>query len=104
MKSDLDKATVLKDKAAADFKANNLQQAIEKYYEIINIIRINASLKDSNEGKLLESQARLNIALCSFNLKDYDVAIDQCERVIDKDSSNGKAYFRLALSVYNKYN
>jgi tetratricopeptide (TPR) repeat protein len=64
---------------------------------------MNEKLKESSEGRVLESQARLNIALCKFNQKDYEIAIDQCERVLDKDPKNAKACFRMAQSVFNKY-
>lgn len=63
---------------------------------MINIIRFNQKLKESKEGALLETQSRLNIALCKFSTKDYDTAIDQCERVLDKEPKNLKACFRLA--------
>ena len=32
------------------------------------------------------------------------MAIDQCERVIDKEPQNAKACFRLAQAIYQKYN
>lgn len=100
MKPDFEKAQQIKAEAAKEFKAQNYDLASEKYYEILNILRLNNTLKDSKDGQLLESQSRLNIALCKFNTKDYEIAIDQCERVLDKDPKNGKAAFRLAQSVY----
>ncbi len=36
----------MKDKAAEDFKAKNLDGACEKYYQVINIIRGNDQLKE----------------------------------------------------------
>jgi hypothetical protein len=75
-KSDLDQAREVKDKAAADFKAKNYSAATEKYFNILNIIRQNDELKKSPAGQELETQARLNIALCKMNEKEYDVAID----------------------------
>ena len=46
------------------------------------------------------TQARLNIALCKLNQKAYDVAIDQCERVLETEPRNWKACFRLASAMY----
>lgn len=86
----------MKSEAAKFFKDQKYSEASEKYYEILNIIRTNSSLKESKEGQLLESQSRVNISLCKYNLKDYEAAIDQCERVLDKDPKNAKACFRLA--------
>jgi tetratricopeptide (TPR) repeat protein len=101
-KSDHEKAKDLKDKAASDFKAQRYEDACEKYYRVLNIIRQNNQLKQSGAGKELDTQTRLNIALCKLNTKDYDVAIDQCEMVLDKDPNNWKAAFRLATAVYQK--
>ena len=75
-KSDLDQARGVKDQAASDFKAKNYSAASDKYFKILNIIRQNDELKTSPAGQELETQARLNIALCKINDKEYDVAID----------------------------
>lgn len=104
IKQDYDQAILTKDAAAISFKEKNYSVASDKYFEILNIIRANTQLKDSKEGRTLESQARLNIALCKFNQKEYDNAVDQCERVLDKDPKNAKACFRLSQSVFQKYN
>ena len=96
IKTDLDKCQEIKTDAAKEFKQGNHDKATEKYYQILNVLRENSSLKQHDQGKLMESTTRLNIALCKFNMKDYDTAIDQCERVLDADSKNAKACFRLA--------
>lgn len=92
----------MKDQAASDFKAKNYGGATDKYYQVLNIVRSSEGLKTSAAGVELETQSRLNIALCKLNQKEYDVAIDQCERVLDKDSNNWKACFRLATAMYEK--
>ena len=68
----------------------------------MNIIRSNENLKKSAAGKELETQTRLNIALCKLNQKQYDQAIDQCERVLDNEPGNWKACFRIATAMYQK--
>jgi len=103
-KSDLDQAREVKDQAAADFKAKNYSAATEKYFNILNIIRQNDELKTSPAGQELETQARLNIALCKINEKEYDIAIDQCERVLDRHPNNHKSCFRLATAMYESSN
>lgn len=65
-------------------------------------MRENEAVKKSAAGKELDSQARLNIALCKLTTKDYDTAIDQCERVLDNEPSNWKAAFRMASAMYQK--
>lgn len=97
---ELTEAKAIKDKAAADFKAQNYEAASEKYYQVLNTVRMNTDLKASRSGKELETQARLNIALCKLNQKVYDVAIDQCERVLESEPRNSKACFRLASAMY----
>ena len=75
-KSDLDQAKEIKEQAATDFKGKNFSGAAEKYFRILNLIRQNDELKKSEAGAELETQARLNVALCKINEKDYEVAID----------------------------
>ena len=99
-KTDFELAKETKDLAAKDYSAKNYDKACEKYFQIINIVRTNDSLKASASGKELNSQARLNIALCKLTTKEYDVAIDQCERVLDVEPANWKAAFRLATAMY----
>lgn len=102
LKSDYDQAKEQKDLAAGEFKKKNYDGATEKYYNVLNIVRSNGALKTSAAGIEIETQARLNIALCKLNQKEFDVAIDQCERVLEKDSNNSKASFRLASALYEK--
>ena len=101
-KTEIDQAKEVKDLAAKDYKAGNYEKACEKYFQIINIVRENEAVKKSAQGKELDSQARLNIALCKLTTKDYDTAIDQCERVLDNEPSNWKAAFRMANAMYQK--
>lgn len=55
MKPDFEKAQAIKSEAAKDFKSEKFDSASEKYYEILNIIRLNNTLKESKDGQLLES-------------------------------------------------
>ena len=38
--------------------------------------------------------------MCKITLKDYDAVIDQCERVLEYDSANVKASFRMSQAIY----
>lgn len=91
-----------KDLAAEEFKKKNYDAAVEKYYKLLSIVRANDGLRASPAGMEIETQGRLNIALCKLNTKDYDVAIDQCERVLDREPKNSKALFRLATALYER--
>jgi hypothetical protein len=82
--------------------------ASTKYYEVLSIIREKDALKDCKSGQEIEMQARLNIALCKLQIKDWDVVIDQCERVLENSSkpvwNTGlwKAHYRMAQAIYNQ--
>lgn len=58
-----DKVNEMKNKANDLFKENSLDKASERYYEAINTIRTTECLKNSNQGKQLEINCRLNLAL-----------------------------------------
>ena len=40
--------------------------------------------------------------MCKLTTKDYDEAVDQCERVLESDGNNWKAAFRLATALHSK--
>ena len=69
--------TEVKDKANKLFKANELDKACEKYFEAINNIRATECLKESPQGRRLEINCRINLALCKIKQEKYDEAIDQ---------------------------
>jgi tetratricopeptide (TPR) repeat protein len=92
---------LLKENAAKDFKAKDYNSACDKYYKVISVVRSNEKLKSTSQGKDICTTSRLNIALCKFTTKQYDEAIDQCERVLDTEPKNWKASFRLARSNEN---
>ena len=107
-KDNYDQAKKIKDEAAKEYKAKNFEQASTKYFEILSIIREKDDLKNSNSGQELEMQGRLNIALCKLQIKEWDVVINQCERVLENQHkaiwSSGlwKAHYRLAQALYQK--
>lgn len=51
-------------------------------------------------GKDTEIACRGNLAQCKINLKDYDSVIDQCERILEYDSNNVKANFRMSQAAF----
>lgn len=109
-KDNYEQAKKIKDEAAKEYKGKNFDTASTKYYEILSIVREKDALKDSKAGQELEMQARLNIALCKLQIEDWDVVIDQCERVLENQHkpvwSSGlwKAHYRMAQALYNKSN
>lgn len=43
---------------------------------------------------------RSNLALCKLNLKEYNDVMEQCEKVLEYDSKNAKASFRMAQAIW----
>jgi len=72
----------MKAEGNADYKASRWQQAIDKYTDALEVDPTN---KGTN-SKLLQ-----NRALCRVQLKDYQGAIEDCERAIVLDPSYTKA-------------
>ncbi|POS84306.1 hypothetical protein EPUL_005218 [Erysiphe pulchra] len=72
----------MKSEGNVEYKAGNFKEAIEKYSEALEI---DPSNKSTN-SKLL-----LNRALCHLRLKNFKVAIADCERAIVLDPSYTKA-------------
>mmetsp|Transcript_73246 Transcript_73246/g.101621 ORF Transcript_73246/g.101621 Transcript_73246/m.101621 type:complete len:91 (+) Transcript_73246:509-781(+) len=66
----------------------------------INAVRLNQDLKGVKQARDLEIACRGNMALCKINLKQFDQAVDQCEKVLEYDPKNVKATFRMAQSIY----
>jgi hypothetical protein len=71
-----------------------------KYFASINAIRLNEKLKQLPEAKEIEIACRSNLALCKLNLKEYDHVIEQCEKVLDSEPTNGKCAFRMAQAIW----
>ncbi|CZT52538.1 related to tetratricopeptide repeat protein 2 [Rhynchosporium secalis] len=72
----------MKSDGNADYKAGRWQSAIDKYSDALEVDPLN---KGTN-SKLLQ-----NRALCKNKLKDYNGAIEDCERAIQLDPSYTKA-------------
>ena len=99
-RQDLDQAEALKQEANNLYKLQNYEEACTKYFSAINQIRLNTDLAKTKVGKEAEMACRSNLAQCKLNLKDYDHVIDQCERVIDYDTNNIKANFRMSQAAF----
>ena len=101
---DIQQANVLKEEANNLYKQQKFDKACDKYYEAINEIRFNESLKNNAEARQVEIACRLNVALCKQQEKQYNVVIDQCEQVLDYEPKNWKACFRMSNAMYLQSN
>lgn len=88
-----------KNKANDLFKNGEYKKASDKYYEVINTIRTTEFLKKSSQGAELETVSRLNLALCKIKQEEYDVAVDQWERILLTDGNNVKALYRISVAL-----
>ena len=82
------------------FKEKKYDEACQKYFAAINQVRLNPELAKTKTGKDTEMACRSNLAMCKINIKDYDGVIDQCERVLEYDSTNVKASFRMSKAAF----
>jgi len=64
------------------------------------VISASASLAKTPQAKDAEVACRGNLALCQLNLKMYEQAIEQCERILLHDSNNVKANFRMSQATF----
>lgn len=76
MNKDYIEASKIKDEGAKLYSAKQYEKACDKYYEAINIIRFNDTLKSNSEAKQIEIACRLNVALCKQLLGELNVVID----------------------------
>ena len=97
---EIQQANTLKEEANNLYKQQKFDKACDKYYEAINEIRFNESLKNNSEARQVEIACRLNVALCKQQLNEYNVVIDQCEQVLDYEPKNWKACFRMSNAMF----
>ena len=82
------------------FKAQNYDDACKKYQSAISVLRCNLDLHGVKEAKDAEVALRSNLSLCKLNLKLYDDVVEQCEKILESDSKNAKASYRMAQAVF----
>ena len=99
----------MKQKAVGCFREKDYNQAVDLYFKILSNVRDCEEFKSNKKiEEEYEMTARLNIALCKMQLKEYDMVVDQCEMVIDNEdkshweSGQWKANYRTAQAMYMK--
>lgn len=51
--------------------------------------------------KQLRYSSYSNMALCYLKTEEYDLVIENCNKVLSLDSTNSKCYYRRGLAYYN---
>jgi len=96
----------IKNKGNDFFKEKKFSEANEKYYEVLNEIEyLNKEdlTKYKSEINNLELTTRLNLANTRLKLGDYNLAANECLKVL-KSGDNFKAHYRAGLAYYNLKN
>ena len=104
--SEMDKLQKIKESGNQLFKQNNYTSAKEKYYELLSSINtVYEETKKPEEIKFLDDlkvTCRLNIANCYLKLKEYDLVINECVKILRLDQENFKANYRMGVAYYSK--
>jgi len=98
----------LKNEGNAFFKSSKYQEACEKYYEVLNELDYLAREQDLNDNlkdiESLENTCRLNVATCKLKTNDNDLAINECLKILKRNSTNIKAHYKAGCGYINKKN
>jgi peptidyl-prolyl isomerase D len=78
------------------FKQQNYSEAIAKYTKAVDYL----PSTDSEEKTQLELSLHLNLAACYLKEKQYEEAVESCNKVLKQSPKNTKALYRLGQAQY----
>lgn len=103
----LEQAIMFKEKGTTFFKQEKYDLASNKYSKIIEFLEHEISLKGEKEQErsALLQAGRLNLAMCMIKLNLWIEARNLCDKVLDENPNNAKAFFRRgeALMALNEH-
>ncbi|XP_066330013.1 peptidyl-prolyl cis-trans isomerase FKBP62-like [Miscanthus floridulus] len=87
------------------FKIGKFQRAANKYNKALNYVNEDGHFEDEPEKliKTLRVSCWLNHAACCLKLKDFTQAISLCSKVLEIESCNVKALYRIAQAYGELY-
>lgn len=96
LKDKLDLAPGVKYKGNQYFKGGHYYQAVVQYQRIISWLEMECGSGIEQHRRIKEFlvMAHLNLAMCFLKLKEFSQAIDNCNKVIEIDETNEKAWYR----------
>jgi len=103
----LKKLEALKNEGNSFFKNSKYQEACEKYYEVLNeldYLSREKNIYNLKDIEALENTCRLNIATCKLKTNDYDLAINECLKILRRNNNNIKAHYKAGCGYINKKN
>jgi FK506-binding protein 4/5 len=105
----LEQAKIFKEKGTKFFREEKYELAEKKYAKIVEFLEHEISLKDAaeDERKSLLEAGRMNLAMCHLKKLKFFEARDVCDKVIEINPDNAKAFFRrgeayISLKDYEK--
>uniref|UniRef100_A0A8C4XWV4 peptidylprolyl isomerase n=1 Tax=Gopherus evgoodei TaxID=1825980 RepID=A0A8C4XWV4_9SAUR len=92
----LEQSSIVKERGTQYFKEGKYKQAILQYKKIVSWLEHETgfSEEDDAKAKSLRLAALLNLAMCHLKLKEYSLALENCSKALELDSSNEKGLFR----------
>ncbi|CAL9704806.1 unnamed protein product [Knipowitschia caucasica] len=104
----LDLAPGVKHKGNQYFKAGHFYQAVVQYQRIISWLEMECGSGIEQHKRIKEFlvMAHLNLAMCFLKVKDFSQVIENCNKVIELDETNEKAWYRRgeARLLRNEFN
>ncbi|XP_068168778.1 peptidyl-prolyl cis-trans isomerase FKBP4 [Antennarius striatus] len=92
----LDQSSIVKEKGTQYFKEGKYKQASVQYKRIVSWLEHESGLseEDDKKAKGLRLAAHLNLAMCFLKLQEPNQALENCDKALELDESNEKAFFR----------
>ncbi|CAK6951128.1 peptidyl-prolyl cis-trans isomerase FKBP4 [Scomber scombrus] len=92
----LEQSIIVKDKGTQYFKEGKYKQASVQYKRIVSWLEHESGLSEEDEkkAKALRLAAYLNLAMCFLKLQEPSQALENCDKALELDASNEKAFFR----------
>ncbi|TFJ98494.1 IgGFc-binding protein-like [Platysternon megacephalum] len=92
----LEQSSIVKERGTQYFKEGKYKQATLQYKKIVSWLEHETgfSEEDDVKAKSLRLAALLNLAMCHLKLKEYALALENCSKALELDSSNEKGLFR----------
>lgn len=92
----LAQSELAKSKGTALFKAANFTAALKKYRQIVKFLEEDTDYTDEQKVQRasLSLAAHLNCALCYLKQESWSEAREECNKALEFDNNNEKAFFR----------
>jgi tetratricopeptide (TPR) repeat protein len=96
----LDACLLRKNQGNDYFKAKKYNQALRKYKRGLEFVESTYNASEEEKKKVTEMKVllNLNLAQCNLNLREWKTAIENCNKALEHDKANPKAFFRRGVA------